>query len=363
MVKKPTFFEKLFGGAKTDEKSPPRSSDRGVKKPDLAKRDRVVPRPESKVARDAAKKPSAPVAKQPERTKPEANKPEANKPEARTPEAKVIPTPEPKSPANGSVSSKPSAPKAAQPSPSPEAPQKETPKMDLPPQPPTPAIQVQSQESPSVMSRVLGTSKREEAAQALTDGFQDLSKLLKTIDERMVDQGAQAREMSSKFDDMPAMARAQIDFMAKVAMQMTEQKEQTGKLLDRLGGLPQLLDGIHQALESNALAERRTERTLDDFRDTMNRIHDSIGTLTTESQKAVRETAASFERSHARASETFRKTQEETHDSFQRSQDAHLRKLEQMMESNQKSTRAITTMLVVVAAAVVIVLFTLVLGG
>ncbi len=210
------------------------------------------------------------------------------------------------------------------------------------------------------LSRVLG-GRREEAAQALTDGFRDLSGLLKNIDKHMDEQGRRSTRFSENFTDLPEMAKAQVDFMAKISQQLIDQKDKTSELLGKLGGLPQLLDGIQQALERQVVVEERTEKNLEDFRSAMDRIHDSIGTLAKESQAAVKESQESFERSHGRATRVFEETQKQAYATFERTQSAQLEQLSRLVDRTGKMNRGMVIMVALVFASV-IALFAVVLG-
>lgn len=205
---------------------------------------------------------------------------------------------------------------------------------------------------PGGVSRVFG-GRREEAVQAITDGFRDLSHLLNGIRDHMKEQNERSGQLGQRFSDLPAMAKAQVDFMAKVSQQLVEQKAKTSELLSKLGGLPDVLQGIHKTLERHTAVEERTEKNLKDFRATMDRIHSSIGLLSKESQKAVKDATASFERSHGRATRVFEETQKQAYDTFEKTQAAHLTKLEQIVERSGRTSRGVVVLLVMVFAALV----------
>jgi hypothetical protein len=211
------------------------------------------------------------------------------------------------------------------------------------------------------IARVIGGGRREEAAQALVDGFKDLGCLLQGIHERLDAQGRRSGELNEKFADLPVIAKAQIDFMSRVSQQLVEQREKTGELLAKLSGLPGLLDGIHKTLERQAAVEERTEKNLRDFRTTMDRIHSSIGQLTQESHKAVREATESFERSHSRTTRVFEETQRQAYETFEKTQSAQVDQLAKIMERSSRMSRSIVVLLVLVFASLV-ALFAIVLG-
>lgn len=212
---------------------------------------------------------------------------------------------------------------------------------------------------PEVQPVTMHLGKRE-ATNALVDGFQDLSALLRGLDRRMEQQGQRTGDLNEKFTELPAMARAQVDFMSQVSRQLSDQKQRTGELLSKLTGLPALFEGIHKTLERQAATEERTEKNLTDFRQTMDRIHESIGTLAKGNQKAIKDTTESFERSSTRTTRAFEETQKQAYTSFEKTQSAQLGQLGQMIESSTRVNRWMIVTMVIVAFTLVALLATLV---
>lgn len=208
----------------------------------------------------------------------------------------------------------------------------------------------------------LRKAKREEVMQALTDGFKDLAALLRGIQDRMEEQGKRTGDLGEKVADLPALAKAQVEFMTAIRDTLVQQKEKTAELLERLGNLPEALEGIHRALEKQVAAEERSERTLAEFRASMNRIHASIGELSKESAAAVREATTSLERTHERTTKVFEKTQAQAYTAFEKAQRAHLAQLKTMMERTARMNRTIVVLLVIVFSGLA-ALFGIVLAG
>ena len=204
------------------------------------------------------------------------------------------------------------------------------------------------------VTRILGGKSREDAAQALTEGFRELGSLLHGIHERMDSQGRQSSQLNENFAGLPDMAKAQVDFMATVSQQLVEQREKTGELLEKLGGLPDLLDGIHKTLERTAAVEERTEKNLRDFRTTMDRIHTSIGELSAQNTAAMSKATESLERTNSRTTKVFEDTQQKAYETFQRSQEQGIAELSKVVERTSRSSRAITFMLALLCIAVVV---------
>jgi len=204
--------------------------------------------------------------------------------------------------------------------------------------------------------------KKEDAAVALVDGFKDLSGLLHGIQDRMDEQTRRSGELNTKFHDLPEVARAQIDFMGKISEQVISQEERTKLLVERLSGLPELLDGLHSTLEKQLEREERTERTLTDFRGTMDRIHESIGTLSRENQVAMSTAVESFERSQDKATTAFSDSQRMTHETFSTSQSVHLKQINELVDRTNRANKNMVWLMIMVLGALV-VLFIAVLNS
>ncbi|HHI78682.1 MAG TPA: hypothetical protein ENK02_01740 [Planctomycetes bacterium] len=224
-----------------------------------------------------------------------------------------------------------------------------------------PKAEKKSEVEMTPVRKVLG-GKKEEALQALTDGFQNLSQLLEGIQGNLASQGKRADDLNEKVADLPVLAKAQVDFLTKVSGQLETQTARTGELLSKLSGLPELLDGIHKTLEKQVAAEERSEKTLQDFRKTMNNIHDSIGELTRENSKALKASTESLERTNKKTTQTFERAQSQAYASFERAQKANLTQLSAMMERSTKMNRTMIVLLAVLFAGLA-VLFVLVLNG
>ncbi len=214
------------------------------------------------------------------------------------------------------------------------------------------------EESTSLLKR----GRKEEAMVALTEGFKDLSELLTGIRDRMEEQGRRAGDLNEKVADLPTLAKAQVDFMTAISKTLEQQNRKTGELVQRLGNLPDLLEGIHKTLEKQVAAEERSEKTMQDFRSTMDRIHSSIGKLSKENSDAVKEATTSLERTHERTTRVFEKTQTQAYAAFEKAQKAHLAQLKSLMERSARMNRTIVVLLAIVFAGLA-ALFAIVLVG
>jgi hypothetical protein len=119
-------------------------------------------------------------------------------------------------------------------------------------------------------------SPKEEARLAIGEGFQELSSLVRGVQTRVEDQGGQAAKMAEEIQSLPALGRSQLDLLQKMASHFEQQTEVGAQLLQKLGDLPGLLGGVQQALEKATATDARTADTLDQFRETMDRIEGSM---------------------------------------------------------------------------------------
>ena len=207
-----------------------------------------------------------------------------------------------------------------------------------------------------VLSRMFGGGRREEAVVALTDGFKDLSTLLSGIKDRMDQQSKTTVDLNEKFVDLPGMAKAQVQFMTKISEQISVQKEKTGELLDKLAGLPDLLKGIHNTLEKQAKAEERSEKTLADFRGTMKQIHQSIGTLSAENKASMKQTTESFERTNSRTSRVFEESQKQAYKAFETTQAAQIEQIGKLVQRSGKMNGMLVFLLIALVVSMVVMI-------
>lgn len=345
MVKKSSFLEKLFARRKADDqKDPQRKGDRGVD-PRAGAGAQRTPRVVLPEQKGAASKRIAPDPRVANATN------AANKGAPRT-----TSTPEKRRAEPEKIQSTPATEQKAA-----AAPEDKPVVIEPAPRPKDAATPAATSTSGGI-SRVLGGKSREDAAQALTDGFRDLGNLLQGIHERMDNQGQQSTQLNEKFVGLPDMAKAQVDFMSKVSQQLVDQKEKTGQLLEKLSGLPTLLDGIHKTLERQAAVEERTEKNLRDFRSTMDRIHSSVGELSQQSHAAVSKATETFERTNTRTTRVFEETQKQAYETFQKTQEQGLEQLTKIVEKSGKASRGVTVMLVLLFVAVVVLTVVLIQG-
>jgi hypothetical protein len=205
-------------------------------------------------------------------------------------------------------------------------------------------------------------SRKEDAIVAVTEGLSDLGNLLRGINTRMEEQNERSGTLAARFEDFPATARAQIELLGVISRQLEESRGSTRELMEKFGEMPDLLRGIHKVLERQAATEERTESTLAEFRNTMDRINGSIADLSHEHSASLKETHASFERTHAQSVRVFEQTQKESVQTFKHSQEGQSRQLAALLDSSGKMNRAILVFLIMIFTALVSI-FVVVLSG
>lgn len=127
-------------------------------------------------------------------------------------------------------------------------------------------------------NRVAGRklTAKEEARLALGEGFQELSGLVRGVQARVDNQDSRAARMAQEIQALPALGRSQLEMLQKMASHFERQTEVGAELLNKLGGLPEMLGGVQQALAKATATDERTADTLDQFRETMDRIGGSM---------------------------------------------------------------------------------------
>jgi hypothetical protein len=140
-------------------------------------------------------------------------------------------------------------------------------------------------------------SAREEAVSAITEGFADLSSLVRGVQARVEDSGARTGEIAGDVKVLPALARAQLETLQRLAAHLQRQGEVNEQLLVSLGGLPDLLSGVQAALDRVADADHRTAQTLEDFRTTMDRIEGAMEQMV-DSARAQADATTALSRDH-----------------------------------------------------------------
>lgn len=195
--------------------------------------------------------------------------------------------------------------------------------------------------------------KKQHAINAVTNGLSDLGSLLRGIQGRMESQNERTGELVQKFDGLPAAVRAQIEFLGTISRQLEESRQSSALLVEKFGEMPDLLRGIHAVLEKQAATEARTEGTLVEFRQTMDRIHGAIATLSTEHANQIKDTWSSFERTQVQSVRVFEQTQKDAVQVFKQAQERQNQQLTHVIDHTFKMNRGILLFMVLMFAAVV----------
>jgi hypothetical protein len=215
------------------------------------------------------------------------------------------------------------------------------------------AVESRRVEEPVRPAPVQVPVKKQHAINAVTNGLNDLGSLLRGIQGRMENQIERTGELVQRFEGLPAAVRAQIEFLGTISRQLEESRQNSATLVEKFGEMPDLLRGIHAVLEKQAATEARTEGTLVEFRQTMDRIHGAIATLSTEHANQIKDTWSSFERTQVQSVRVFEQTQKDAVQVFKQAQERQNQQLTHVIDHTFKMNRGILLFMVLMFAAVV----------
>jgi hypothetical protein len=128
-------------------------------------------------------------------------------------------------------------------------------------------------------------SSREDAVITMNESFGELSSLLRGVQVRLEDQGGQMAKVGEHTQNLPATNDAQLEVLKSLATHVERQNQLQEGMVRAFTDLPTVMDGLKSALERVTASDKRTVETLVDFRHTMDRIQDGMGTMV-ESAKA-----------------------------------------------------------------------------
>ena len=122
-------------------------------------------------------------------------------------------------------------------------------------------------------------SSREDAVITMNESFGELASLLRGVQVRLEDQGGQMARVGEHTESLPATNEAQLDVLKSLVVQVEKQNQLQDSMARAFTQLPEVMDGLKSALDRAAATDKRTVETLVDFRATMDRIQDGMGTM------------------------------------------------------------------------------------
>jgi len=195
-------------------------------------------------------------------------------------------------------------------------------------------------------------SRKEETAQKISEGIDNLSGMLKSINSQLETGNDRGRILADAVQELPEVLRsipetsnAQLEFLGTISKQLDLQSTRTAEVLDCFSGLPEVLKSIPASQERQA---RQLEH-----------ISEELAASATQQMKlmkaAQREQSAAVNTIQAGQKESlnlFHKAQQQTLASYQSAQGEQTARMEEFMERTQRSmNRALLIGAIVVSAA------------
>ena len=226
----------------------------------------------------------------------------------------------------------------------------------------------------AVSSRKL--SQREEATVAIQDGFRELTSLLRGMQHRVEDQGERFTRAADGIAQLPALQEAQLEMLRRIAERMQAQDQTHALMAQSLGGLPELMGQVREALDRAAATDERTAHTLGEFRSNMDRIQTSMSEMVDHSRRQaaaseglvqgrseeVRELTDSLSEVQREAVDRLESTQRDGVRALREAHADQATRLGRMVEEGQKTNRAVLIMLGLTFLALVTIAIALLQG-
>jgi hypothetical protein len=182
-------------------------------------------------------------------------------------------------------------------------------------------------------------NRKEETAQKLSEGFDDLSGLLKSINQKLEDSNDRGRMLADSIDELPEVLRsipetnrAQIEFLGTISKQLDLQTVRSGELIEHFRSLPEILKSIPASQQAHAeqlqsiaaqLSENST-RQMGQFQGL---------------QKSQQQALVAFQSTQNKSLNLFHKAQQQSLSMFKGSQAMQSRQIEEFMARTQRSLK------------------------
>jgi hypothetical protein len=180
-------------------------------------------------------------------------------------------------------------------------------------------------------------SKKEEMAQKLTDGFDNLSMLLKGVNLNLESSSSRAEKLASDFEGLPGVLksipetnRAQIEFLGAISRQLDVQNSRNTELVDSLKSLPDLLEIIP---EGNRVQTEQLAQIADHINSNSKTQLQQFQAV----QKAQDATFVALRNSQNKSITLVTKSQEAALSVFKQSQASQARQIQTLIDRTQKS--------------------------
>ncbi len=197
-------------------------------------------------------------------------------------------------------------------------------------------------------------SRKEETAQKISEGFDNLSGLLKSISEKLETGNARGRALHESIEGLPEVLKsipetnqAQIEFLGTISKQLDLQTTRAGELVNHLKTLPEILRSLPDTQER--LVKQLTGLGEKLERDTENQLAYMRG-----AQKAQQASLVAFQNTQNKSLNLFHKAQQQSLAVFKHAQAEQAGQIRELIEMSQRSMmRVLLACAGIVGAAIV----------
>ncbi|MEN8151009.1 MAG: hypothetical protein ABFS86_14400 [Planctomycetota bacterium] len=195
-------------------------------------------------------------------------------------------------------------------------------------------------------------SKKEETAQKISEGFDDLSGLLKNIGEKLETGNERNQTLNESIEGLPAVLdaipetnRAQIEFLNTISKQLDMSNRRSGEIMEQFSTLPAILESIPASQEQQSNQLKTISRLLSET--TGNQLE-----FMEKTEKRQGEVLESFQTAQKRSLNMFHNAQQESLAAYQQSQEQQSEQLSRLVEhTNRSMTRVLITCAAIVGVA------------
>jgi hypothetical protein len=195
-------------------------------------------------------------------------------------------------------------------------------------------------------------SKKEETAQKISEGFDNLSGLLKNIGEKLETGNERSHALGESIEGLPAVLdtipetnRAQIDFLNTISKQLDMQSRRSGEMMEKFDALPAILESIPASQEQQSKQLKTISRLLNET--TGNQLE-----FMEKADQRQSEVLESFQTAQKRSLNMFHNAQQESLAAYQRSPEQQSEQLSRLVENNNRSmNRVLVACAAIVGAA------------
>jgi len=206
--------------------------------------------------------------------------------------------------------------------------------------PPVQADERETDDAQTVLPEKAGErkiSKKEETAQKISEGFDNLSGLLKSIGEKLETGNQHNQSLTDSIEGLPAVLdsipetnRAQIDFLNTISKQLDLSNRRSGEIMGHFSNLPAILESIPASQEQQSKQLKQISRLLSET--TGNQLDFMMKAETRQG-----EVLESFQKAQKRSLNLFHNAQQESLSAYQHSQEQQSESMAQLVTSSNRS--------------------------